>query len=201
MSLKTTELSSFNEVISRKEAIQRAVLLMGGMIVGARAMLRAESSTLNHEINFSQSDVALLDEISEIIIPASDTPGAKAVKSGAFIMMMVKDCYTSQEAHIFREGLMQFSEECLKTQGKSFLSCSAQERTRFVKQVYEQNKQQKLKAELLALPHYFGMIKELTILSYYTSEVGATQALRYIEVPGSFNGSFPYKKGDHAWCV
>ena len=45
MSLKTTELSSFNEVISRKEAIQRAVLLMGGMIVGARAMLRAESST------------------------------------------------------------------------------------------------------------------------------------------------------------
>jgi hypothetical protein len=44
-------------------------------------------------------------------------------------------------------------------------------------------------------------MKELTVLGYFTSEIGASQALRYVEVPGSFNGNVPYKKGDRAWFV
>jgi hypothetical protein len=40
-------------------------------------------------------------------------------------------------------------------------------------------------------PHYFRLMKELTLLGYFTSEIGSTQALRYLEVPGSFNGDAP----------
>jgi hypothetical protein len=196
-----SKINSFNEVISRKEAIQRAVLLMGGIIVGAHTLLRAEVSAPMHTYNFTDSNIELLDEIADIIIPATDIPGAKAVNSGAFISMFVKDCYSAEEARIFSEGLNQFSELCVKSQGKSFLSCSAAERIEIITQLDKENKQHKLKAKPAALSHYFGMIKELTLLSYYTSEVGATQALRYMEVPGYFNGSFPYKKGDRAWCV
>jgi hypothetical protein len=50
-------------------------------------------------------------------------------------------------------------------------------------------------------PHYFTMIKQLTIWGYFTSEVGMTKALRYIETPGKFDGAYPYKKGDKAWAI
>jgi len=38
-------------------------------------------------------------------------------------------------------------------------------------------------------------------LGFFTSEVGATKALRYIETPGRYDGCMPYKKGDKAWAV
>jgi hypothetical protein len=50
-------------------------------------------------------------------------------------------------------------------------------------------------------PHYFRMMKELTIWGYFTSEPGATKALRYIAVPGRYEGCIPYKKGDKAWAT
>ena len=53
-------------------------------------------------------------------------------------------------------------------------------------------------------PHignYFGMMKQLTLLGYFTSEIGATKALRYIAVPGKYEGCVPYKKGDKAWAT
>lgn len=50
-------------------------------------------------------------------------------------------------------------------------------------------------------PHYFAMIKQLTIWGYFTSEIGMTQALRYLETPGKFDGAYPYKKGDKAWAI
>ena len=50
-------------------------------------------------------------------------------------------------------------------------------------------------------PHYFGMMKQLTLWGYFTSKPGATQALRYVAVPGRYEGCIPYKKGDKAWAT
>ena len=49
-------------------------------------------------------------------------------------------------------------------------------------------------------PHYFTMMKQLTLLGYFTSEIGSKQALRYNPVPGRYDGCAPYKKGDKAWA-
>jgi hypothetical protein len=43
------------------------------------------------------------------------------------------------------------------------------------------------------------MIKDLTLLGYFSSQIGCTQAVRYIEVPGAFQGDVPYVKGQKAW--
>ena len=48
--------------------------------------------------------------------------------------------------------------------------------------------------------HYFRMMKELALLGYFTSEIGCTQAMRYVESPGRFDPCVPYKKGDKAWA-
>ena len=48
--------------------------------------------------------------------------------------------------------------------------------------------------------HYFRMMKELTIIAFFTSETGSTKTLRYVAVPGKYLGDVPYKKGDRAWA-
>jgi len=48
--------------------------------------------------------------------------------------------------------------------------------------------------------HYFRMMKELALLGYFTSEIGCTQALRYVESPGRFEPCVPYVRGTRAWA-
>jgi hypothetical protein len=47
--------------------------------------------------------------------------------------------------------------------------------------------------------HYFIMMKQLTLWGYFTSEVGSKKALRWLPVPGKYEGCIPYTKGDKAW--
>ncbi|MBC7890100.1 MAG: gluconate 2-dehydrogenase subunit 3 family protein, partial [Ferruginibacter sp.] len=49
--------------------------------------------------------------------------------------------------------------------------------------------------------HYFAMLKRLTISGYFTSEIGATQALNYEAIPGKFEGCIAFKKGDKPWAT
>ncbi len=51
-----------------------------------------------------------------------------------------------------------------------------------------------------APPHYFRMMKELALLGYFTSEIGYTQAMRYVESPGRFDPCEPYTPGERAWA-
>ena len=48
--------------------------------------------------------------------------------------------------------------------------------------------------------HYFRMMKELAVVGYFTSEIGCTQALRYVESPGRFEPCVPYVRGEKAWA-
>jgi hypothetical protein len=48
--------------------------------------------------------------------------------------------------------------------------------------------------------HYFRMMKELALLGYFTSEIGCTRALRYVEAPGRFDPCMPYAPGEPAWA-
>jgi hypothetical protein len=50
-------------------------------------------------------------------------------------------------------------------------------------------------------PHYFALMKQLTLWGYFTSEPGSTKALRYLPIPGKYEGCIPYKKGDKAWSA
>jgi hypothetical protein len=49
-------------------------------------------------------------------------------------------------------------------------------------------------------PHYFRMMKELTMLGYFTSEIGMTQAQRYQETPGRWDPCLPYRAGETSWA-
>ena len=86
------------------------------------------------------------------------------------------------------DGIKKIDEECIRVNGKSFNASNDDERTAFLskldveQKVYMENKKPDEPS------HYFRMMKELTLLGFFTSEIGATKVLRYIAVPGKMEG-------------
>lgn len=188
--------------MNRREALKAVSIIMGGTVVGANAFLTGCATENKNAINelFVKRDVILLDEIGETIIPATDTPGAKAVHIGDFMAMMVLDCYPPAAQKAFTEGLKLLQTDFEEQYGKPFQEASNKDRTAFLIDLDKAQKQYSPKEES-APPHYFKMMKELTLLGYFTSEIGCTQARRYVEVPGRYDGCISYKKGDKAWAL
>jgi len=181
-------------------------------------------------LTFSQSDIAFLDEVADTIIPTTSSQGAKAAKVGQFMTVMVNDCYTAGDQKIFHEGIKKLNETANKKYKKDFMEATPAERLDLLKEVDKSaNENSKKIAEQFKSmtpaqktqmtldrnknatdpvtekqkenpDYYYTMMKQLTLLGYFNSEIGATKALRYIETPGKYDGAFPYKKGDKAWA-
>lgn len=190
--------------MNRREALRAVSFIMGGTIIGAELFLTGcDSKQDERQVNklFSETDQALLDEVGETIIPETDTPGAKAVGIGSFITMMVLDVYPEKDQQTFTEGLGKLRDGFEDEFGHSFMEGSPEERTQYLTKLNnELNTYQKNRKDGDG-EHYFRMIKELTLLGYFSSEVGSSKALRYIETPGRYEGCIPYEKGQRAWAV
>lgn len=202
-------------MMNRRDALTRVALLMGGAVIGADYFLTSCSPSSSDKdktqskdgasaSNFKALDTkqqAYLDEVGETILPTTKTPGAKAARVGSFMNVMVRDCYKPADQEIFTKGLTQLEEASQKMNGKGFLESTPAQRTALLTALDAEQKNY-AKTKTPEQPnHYFRMVKELTLLGYFTSEVGATQALRYLPVPGKYVGDYPYKKGDRAWAT
>lgn len=182
--------------MNRKEAIQYVSLLLGGTLAGANSFLTG-CKTSDKKI-LENEDAAYLDEIAETILPATKTPGAKAAKVGSFMLLMVNDCYDNKEQEIFREGMKKINEQADTKFGKSFLQITPEQRHQLLLQLESEQKQY-TKAKKDEEPvHYFRMMKELTLLGYFSSKPGCTEAKRYMPTPGKYIGCVPYTKGEKA---
>lgn len=188
--------------MNRREALSRVAVIMGGTIIGAEFFLSGcKSGARVAGLPFNTETIALLDEIAETILPATNTPGAKEAKVGAFMAIMVQDCYDAANQKIFIDGITQLDQACNKAHGTDFLSATAQQRTELLTALDKEAKAYKSAKKKEDPEHYFTLMKQLTLTGFFTSEVGATKALRYIAVPGKYEGSVPYKKGDKAWAT
>ncbi len=174
-------------------------MLMGGAMVGSEILLSGQTVPDKKAAGFTDDDRALLDEIGDTIIPETDIPGAKAVGIGAFMVMMVTDCYSDKQHAEFMDGLQKLDGACRAKYGKSFMEAAPAQRTELANALEAEQRAQYAKKAKDEPPHYFRMMKELTLLGYFSSEIGCTKALRYIEVPGAYHGDIPYTKGERAW--
>ena len=192
--------------MNRRDAIARVSLLLGGTILGAEVFLsgchNAPEKTIGGVgVNFANDDIAYLDEISETILPATNTPGAKEAKVGEFMARIVKDCYTEKDQKIFLDGMQALNEASKKKSGKSYMESTPEQRHDLLVDLDKEQKAYMDKKQKDEPAHYFRMMKELTLWGYFTSEPGATKALRYVAVPGKWEGCVDYKKGDKAWAT
>jgi hypothetical protein len=208
--------------MTRRDAMQRVSALLGGAALAGGDRLLAFSfddgaltQTMTLGVGaFSVTDVALLDEIAETILPETSSPGAKAAKTGAFMALMVTDAYTDRAREVFRDGLRQIDTACTTATGRAFMSASPAQRLALFEALDRDQKaamDARLPAPTNRAPapdgprdepaHYFRMIKELALLGYFTSEIGCTRALRYLESPGKFDPCAPHAPGDRSWAA
>ncbi|OKS88861.1 hypothetical protein RG47T_4339 [Mucilaginibacter polytrichastri] len=177
-------------------------LLMGGTIIGAEFFLSGCKTTSNKvEDLFGTEDVSFFNEVGDVIIPETNTPGAKATNVGGFMAIMVRDCYKPEDQKIFLTAKNNIDKAAQKQFDKDFLACDMKQRTAVLNTLDTEQKEYNKHKDKKAPNHYFRMVKELTLLGYFTSKPGCTQALRYVAIPGKFEGDVPYKKGDRAWAT
>lgn len=199
-----------NSLLTRREAILRVGAMLGGAaLVGQTAMLAACSpegvktpapDAPADEALFTDSDLALLDEIAETMLPETSTPGAKAAGVGAFMALMVKDAYYPPDQAIFRTGMATVDARCRDASGRNFTSASPADRIRLLEALDAEQFEAMRNQPPDAPRHFFRMMKELALLGYFTSEVGYNQAMRYVETPGRFDPCAPYAPGEKAWA-
>jgi len=190
--------------MDRRQALSRVGLLLGGTVIGASYFLegcKPEGKKLTSVNDFSAEDIAYLDEVADTILPTTSTPGAKAAKVGAFMTVMVRDCYTEKQQKVFMEGMSKLNDASKTKFDKVYMEITPDQRTELLTDLDKEQKAFTAKQKGEENPHYFRMMKELTLLGYFTSEIGATKALRYVESPGKYDGNYDYKKGDKAWAI
>jgi hypothetical protein len=192
--------------LNRREAIRRVSAWLGAAAFtgGSGLLAAAEKASMAGGMpgEFTLEQIALLDEIAETILPATKTPGAKAAKTGAFMALMVTDAYSAEEQKIFRDGMGKVEAATREANQVSFMVATSPQRLAILtvldqeqKRVMDARKDGKVPA------HYFRMMKELAMLGFFTSEIGCTQVLRYVESPGRFDPCVPYAPGEAAWAL
>ncbi|HMN46022.1 MAG TPA: gluconate 2-dehydrogenase subunit 3 family protein [Povalibacter sp.] len=184
--------------MNRREALQQAAWLMGGALSAPALMGILNGCTAKPEANWqpvflTSAQAALVGEVAEILIPRTDTPGAKDVGVPALIDRMLEAVYPKQDQGRFLAGLDEFDSQARAQHADDFLHLERNVRIEHVRAVT---------AAAMAAERVHGgpgpfarpfilMTRELTLLGYFTSQAAATKVLQYNPAPGPFRGCVP----------
>ncbi|MBC3765533.1 gluconate 2-dehydrogenase subunit 3 family protein [Neptunicella marina] len=205
--------------MERRELLKLIAVSTGAAFVCADALAwdKPPQATALAKTGFSSDDLLLMNDVAETILPKTNTPGAKDAQVGQMMAIFVADCYTADQQQLFKQGLLELNKLTTQQYAKPFLLLDSAQKHACLSELDQQAKTQNSEAGLWGmeskkpnsrsprdkspLPHYFTLMKQLTLYSFFTSEVGATKVLRYVAIPGKYDGDLPYKKGDRAWAT
>ncbi|MFN5170211.1 MAG: gluconate 2-dehydrogenase subunit 3 family protein [Cyclobacteriaceae bacterium] len=191
--------------MNRRDAIQRTALILGYAVSAPALMGILKGCKAAPELNYqpvflSEEQAGVVSELAEILLPKTDTPGAKDVGVPRFIDQVVNECYAKEDQDRFLQGLQKFDEDARKAFGDSFVYGEPADQLAFVKQQHDEAVAM-IKADPSAKRPFILMVKELTLLGYFTSEPGATQVLQYEPVPGAYHGCVPLTEVGKTWAT
>lgn len=182
--------------MDRREAIKRTAWIMGSAvsapaIIGILKGCKAKPTLDWKPVFLTEEQGLLVSQVSEIIIPKTETPGANDTGVPGFIDQLLNEVYTKEDQEKFISGLKEFSDEALNQYGDPFVELEPAKQVEFV--TAQHNDAVKAAKETKPAPPrpFVLTMKELTMLGFFTSQAGATQVLQYEAVPGAYKGCIP----------
>jgi len=171
------------------------------------ALLRAKiifadtETDFNSAADFFATDQRLLvASLADTIIPETETPGASAVGVQDFVELMIGETFLESDQIAFMNGLAAVEQFSRNQYGKTYAVLSEQEKNTLLKAVAEGHVPMTASGlESAALQEFFHVLKELTVIGYYTSETGAREELRYRLIPGNYKGCTDMADDQVAW--
>jgi hypothetical protein len=181
--------------MNRREALKSGAVALGGIAIlssGILAGCEREHGPAAPGL-LSRRQQALADEIADTLLPkTASSPGAREAGTGAAINLLLTDCYEPPAQQRLVQGLEEFRARCDREFSKEFAELPRKER---------ENMLRVLSVEARRSPdtHWFPLMREVALRAYFSSEIGMTKALRYIQVPGKWVGCTPLTAGQPAW--
>jgi hypothetical protein len=182
-------------MMNRRDALKTTTVLLGGVLVTGAGALTACGPDRREATSgvLTRADQDLMEEIADTLLPTTAaSPGAKAAGAGPAMNLLLTDCYEPAAQRRVVQGLKEFRAACGERCGGGFASLPRPERERLLREI-------DAAAKKAGETYYFGPLRELALQAYFSSEVGMTQALRYVRIPGRWTGCMPLKPGQPAW--
>jgi len=162
-----------------------------------QAQLAANQAGALRTLSPAQNEIVVA--MSDVMIPATATPGAKAAKVNEFIDLILTEWATEEERKIFLEGLAEADRNTNALFGHGFAAASAKEQAAIVQAFDEElasSRNEKLPEQIRAwevtlLHPFFAQMRQLTLVGYYTSPIGQEQELKVDIIPGALHGCVP----------
>lgn len=148
---------------------------------------------------------ALLAALAEVIIPETDTPGARTAQVHQYIIGVLSNCMPARQQHKFYAGLESVEQYAFDRFGKSFVACDQQQQQAVVAHAagdtgYSNRILNKINTKLFGKP-FFVNLKDLTVEGYCFSQAGATRGLDYDYIPGRYEACIPLNPNQKSWAT
>lgn len=163
-------------------------LTSGNALAAALSYQPKTDSALKAGLLFSQNQMEILASICEVVLPRTDTPSAADLDVHGFIDHQLMTCYSASHQSQGKMIVDKVNQQSIKHFSKSFIQLSAAQQTKLL--VAIEKSEMDFTSKDIKL---FKGLKSLIVFGFFTTEIGATQALNYQAVPGGFKGSVPYK--------
>jgi gluconate 2-dehydrogenase gamma chain len=137
--------------------------------------LQLPAAEPNAPLFFTKDEFALLDALTEMIVPADDhSPGAHEAGVAAYIDRTVAEAFASEEKTSWRKGLATINELSTSLNGKPFLQATKQQQVALLTKIAAAEKDPKTEGE-----RFFTQLKQTTAFTYYSSKIGIHEEMNY----------------------
>jgi gluconate 2-dehydrogenase gamma chain len=169
--------------LDRRALLLGAVFLLGGAAALTRFSRQTGTKSGGEGPAMSGEQFMLLEQVTDVIIPSTDTPGAVAAGVPAFIRELLAE-WANDKSRREIIGVLDAIEKLAWAQfGAAFLELPPERRLEVVRRFDDDAISRQDPA--------YGNFKYLVLVGYYQSEIGATEELRYELVPGAWRSCLP----------
>jgi hypothetical protein len=183
----------------------KALFLFASVGVSSFSFYRWFSRAEMPDMSLLEAKKEYVAQLADLIIPRTDTPGAKDAKVEIFIINNIKFCSDFKTQNSFVHGITDLEKYARDKYSLDFLRCNEFQQLEILshfekKSLYSYSILNKISNKVLG-PPFFSKLKSLTVEGYCTSMMGATQGLVYDYIPGTYIGCIPLTKNQKSWAT